>query len=111
MIHRPLRYITVGIGVPVAAVLALALLAGHYRGSDAALALVVLGLLAIAILLVRHVRMLVEWARQPVGSMPPQVEGLWGSVFDELEDRFRRELEVRDKLSEELGRFQQAAQA
>ncbi|WP_341646557.1 phosphate regulon sensor histidine kinase PhoR [Thauera sp. SDU_THAU2] len=111
MIHRPLRYIAVGIGVPVTAVLALALLAGHYRGSDAALALVVLGLLAIAILLVRHVRLLVEWARQPVGSMPPQVEGLWGSVFDELEDRFQRELAVRDKLSEELGRFQQAAQA
>ncbi|MCV2216837.1 phosphate regulon sensor histidine kinase PhoR [Thauera sp. Sel9] len=111
MIHRPLRYIAVGIGVPVAAVLALALLAGHYRGSDAALALVVLGLLAIAILLVRHVRLLVEWARQPVGSMPPQVEGLWSSVFDELEDRFQRELAVRDKLSEELGRFQQAAQA
>ncbi|ENO86193.1 phosphate regulon sensor histidine kinase PhoR [Thauera linaloolentis] len=111
MIHRPLRYIATGVGVPVAAVLVLALLAGYYRGADAALALVVLGLLAIAILLVRHVRLLVEWARQPVGTMPPQVEGLWGSVFCELEDRFQRELAVRDKLSVELGRFQQAAQA
>lgn len=111
MIHRPLRYIATGVGLPVAAVLALALLAGHYRGTDAALALVILGFLAAAILLARHMRQLVEWTRQAAGSMPPQVEGLWGSVFAELGDRFQRELIVRDKLSAELGRFQQAAQA
>ena len=111
MIHRPLSYIATGVGLPVAAILGLTLLAGHYRGSDAALALLLLGFLAAAVLLARHMRQLVEWARQPVGSMPPQVDGLWGSVFAELEDRYQRELELRDKLSAELGRFQQAAQA
>lgn len=111
MIHRPLRYIATGVGLPVAAILGLALLAGYYRGSDAALTLVVMGFLAAAVLLARHMRQLVEWTRQPVGTMPPQVDGLWGSVFDELDDRFQRELDVRDKLSAELGRFQQAAQA
>jgi two-component system phosphate regulon sensor histidine kinase PhoR len=111
VIHRPLRYIATGVGLPVAAILGLALLAGHYRGADAALALVVLGFLAAAILLARHMRQLVEWTRQPAGNMPPQVDGLWGSVFAELGDRFQRELAVRDKLSAELGRFQQAAQA
>ena len=38
MIARPLSYVTLGVAVPAIAMLALAALAGVYRGSDAALA-------------------------------------------------------------------------
>lgn len=111
MIPRPLTYVTLGVAVPVAAVVALAALAGLYRGSDAALALVFVGFVGVAIMLGRNLRLLVSWARQPVGTPVPQVEGLWGSIFAELGHRFQRECEVKERLSAELGRFQQAAMA
>jgi hypothetical protein len=40
VIARPLSYVTLGVAVPAIAMLALAALAGVYRGSDAALALI-----------------------------------------------------------------------
>jgi len=111
VIQRPLTYLTLGVAIPVVAVLALAVLAGLYRGSDAALALIFLGFVGVAIMLGRNLRLLVSWARQPIGTPAPQVEGLWGSVFAELGHRFQRECEVKERLSAELGRFQQAATA
>lgn len=111
MIFRSVRYIGLGIALPALAMLALAALAGLYRDSDAALAILALCVLGWAIMLTRHLRLLVEWARQPVDTPVPRGEGLWGSVFAEIGDRFEREAEVREKLSAELGRFQQAAQA
>lgn len=111
MIQRPLTYLTLGVAIPVVAVLALAVLAGLYRGTDAALALIFLGFVGVAIMLGRNLRLLVSWARQPIGTPAPQVEGLWGSVFAELGHRFQRECEVKERLSAELGRFQQAATA
>jgi two-component system phosphate regulon sensor histidine kinase PhoR len=111
VIHRPLAYVGTGVAVPVAALIVLAALAGLLRGADAALALVSVGFVALAIMQARAMRQLVEWARQPAGTPPPQGEGLWGCMFAELTDRFQRDYEVKEKLSAELGRFQQAAQA
>lgn len=111
MINRPLSYVTLGVAVPVIALLLLAVLGGIYRGSDGALGLIVLGLIGTAIMLARNLRLLVAWARQPIGTPAPQGEGLWGSVFDEIGTRFQRECEVKERLSAELGRFQQAAMA
>jgi two-component system phosphate regulon sensor histidine kinase PhoR len=89
----------------------LAALAVAYRGSDAALALLVVGLVGWAIMLARNLRLLVTWARQPVGTPVPQAEGLWGRIFADIGDRLQRECEVKERLSAELGRFQQAALA
>ena len=111
MITRPLSYVTFGVAVPAVAVLGLAALAGVYRGSDAALGLITIGLIGAAIMLARNLRVLVAWARQPIGTPAPQAEGLWGSVFAEIGHRFQRECEVKERLSAELGRFQQAALA
>lgn len=111
MILRPLRYIGITVATPFVAVIVLAALAAAYRGADAALALLVVGFIASAILLVRNLTTLVEWARQPVGTPVPQGEGVWGSVFAEIGERLQRECEVKEKLSAQLGRFQQAAQA
>ena len=72
MINRPLSYVTVGVAVPVAALLLLAVLGGIYRGSDAALGLLVLGLIGVAIMLARNLRLLVAWARQPYRLPKPQ---------------------------------------
>ncbi|HRP24197.1 MAG TPA: phosphate regulon sensor histidine kinase PhoR [Thauera sp.] len=111
MILRPLRYIGISAAAPFVAVIVLAALAAAYRGADAALALLLVGFIASAILLVRNLVALVEWARQPVGTPVPQGEGVWGGVFAEIGERLQRECEVKEKLSAQLGRFQQAAQA
>ena len=111
MIARPLSYLSFGIAVPAVAVLVLAALAGIYRGSDAALGLITIGLIGAAIMLARNLRVLVAWARQPIGTPAPQAEGLWGSIYAEIGHRFQRECEVKERLSAELGRFQQAALA
>lgn len=111
MIRRPLGYVTFGVALPLLALAVLAALAGWYRGADAALALLVVGLVGWVIMLARTLRLLVVWARQPAGTPVPQAEGLWGRIFTELGDRLRREAEVEERLSAELGRFQQAAQA
>lgn len=111
MITRPLTYLTIGVAAPLLSVLGLAALGAVYRGSDAALGLVALGFVGATILLGRNLHLLVAWARQPIGTPAPQGEGLWGSVFDEIADRFQRECEVKERLSAELRRFQQAAMA
>lgn len=111
MIRRPLSYLALVIALPLGTLMVLAALAAAYRGSDAALALLAVGLVGWAIMLVRNLRQLVTWARQPVGTPVPQAEGLWGRVFAEVGDRLQRECEVKERLSAELGRFQQAAQA
>ncbi|CAM5294996.1 phosphate regulon sensor histidine kinase PhoR [Thauera mechernichensis] len=111
MIHRSTRNIGVAAVAPFVAVLVLAMLAAALRGSDAALALLMIGFVAAAMLLARNLRLLVEWARQPVGTPPPQGEGLWGTVFAEIGERLQRECDVKEKLSAELARFQHAAQA
>jgi two-component system phosphate regulon sensor histidine kinase PhoR len=111
VIRRPLAYVTLGVALPLFALVALAALAAWYRGADAALALLAVGLVGWTILLARNMRLLVTWARQPVGTPAPQAEGLWGQVFTELGDRLQRECEVKERLSAELGRFQQAALA
>lgn len=111
MIRRPLGYVTLGVALPLFALVVLAALAAWYRGADAALALLVVGLIGWTIMLARNMRLLVTWARQPVGTPAPQAEGLWGQVFAELGDRLQRECEVKERLSAELGRFQQAALA
>lgn len=111
MIRRPLGYVMFGVALPLLALVALAALAAWYRGTDAALALLVVGLIGWTIMLARNMRLLVTWARQPVGTPAPQAEGLWGEVFAELGDRLQRECEVKERLSAELGRFQQAALA
>ncbi len=111
MITRPLSYLTLGVAAPLLFVAGLAVLAGVYRGSDAALGLIALGFIGATILLGRNLLLLVAWARQPVGTPAPQGEGLWGSVFAEIGDRFQRECELKERLSAELRRFQQAAMA
>ena len=111
MIARPLSYVTLGVAVPAIAMLALAALAGVYRGSDAALALLAVGLIGAAIMLARNLRTLIAWARQPIGTPVPQGEGLWGNIYADIGNRFQRECEVKERLSAELGRFQQAALA
>lgn len=111
MIHRSTRNIGVAAVAPFVAVLVLAMLAAALRGSDAALALLMIGFVAAAMLLARNLRLLVEWARQPVGTPPPLGEGLWGTVFAEIGERLQRECDVKEKLSAELARFQHAAQA
>lgn len=111
MIHRSTRNIGVAAVAPFVAVLVLAMLAAALRGSDAALALLMIGFVAAAMLLARNLRLLVEWARQPVGTPSPQGEGLWGTVFAEIGERLQRECDVKEKLSAELARFQHAAQA
>ncbi len=111
MIARPLSYVTLGVAVPAIAMLALAALAGVYRGSDAALALIAVGLIGAAIMLARNLRTLIAWARQPIGTPVPQGEGLWGNIYADIGNRFQRECEVKERLSAELGRFQQAALA
>ena len=111
MINRPLSYVTFSVAAPVISVIVLALLAGLYRGIDAALGLIGVGFIAAAIIHGRNLRVLVAWARQPIGTPAPQGEGLWGSVFEEIGNRFQRECEVKERLSAELGRFQQAALA
>lgn len=111
MIRRPLSYVALVVVLPLGTLLVLAALAVAYRGSDAALALLVVGLVGWATMLVRNLRLLVTWARQPVGTPVPQAEGLWGRIFAEIGDRLQRECEVKERLSAELGRFQQAALA
>ena len=111
MIRRPLSYLALVIALPLGTLMVLAALAAAYRGSDAALALLAVGLVGRAIMLVRNLRQLVTWARQPVGTPVPQAEGLWGRVFAEVGDRLQRECDVKERLSAELGRFQQAALA
>ena len=91
--------------------LGLAALAGFYRGSDAALGLIAVGFIGAAIMLARNLRVLVAWARQPIGTPVPQGEGLWGNIYADIGNRFQRECEVKERLSAELGRFQQAALA
>jgi len=87
VIRRPLSYVALVIVLPLGTLLVLAALAVAYRGSDAALALLVVGLVGWAIMLVRNLRLLVTWARQPVGTPVPQAEGLWGRIFAEIGDR------------------------
>ena len=111
MISRPLSYVTFGVAVPAVAMLGLAALAGFYRGSDAALGLIAVGFIGAAIMLARNLRVLVAWARQPIGTPVPQGEGLWGNIYADIGNRFQRECEVKERLSAELGRFQQAALA
>lgn len=111
MSRLSLRFVTLGVATPVVALFGLAALAGLYRGADAALALIFVGFLGASIMLARNLRLLVAWARQPVGTPAPQGEGLWGQVFAELGGRIQRECEVKERLSAELGRFQQAAMA
>lgn len=111
MSRLSLRFVTLGVATPVVALFGLAALAGLYRGADAALALIFVGVLGASIMLARNLRLLVAWARQPVGTPAPQGEGLWGQVFAELGGRIQRECEVKERLSAELGRFQQAAMA
>lgn len=104
-------FVTFGVAMPVLALVALAALAGAFRGSDAAFALIFVGFAGSSIILARNLRVLVAWAREPVGTAAPQGEGLWGQVFAELDARVQREGEVKERLSEELGRFQQAVMA
>ena len=54
--------------MPVLALVALAALAGAFRGSDAAFALIFVGFAGSSIILARNLRVLVAWARQPVGT-------------------------------------------
>ena len=68
MIRRPLSYVALVIVLPLGTLMVLAALAAAYRGSDAALALLVVGLVGWTIMLVHNLRQLVIWARQPVGT-------------------------------------------
>ncbi len=111
MIHRPLRHFAFAVALPTLVLLVLAILAAFYRGIEAAFALLVLGLLAATALLASYVCQLIAWARQPVGTAPPQGDVPWSRLYAELHDRIRREHEMRASLTAELARFQQAAQA
>ena len=104
-------FVTLGVAAPVLALVGLAALAGSYRGSDAAFALIFVGFIGLSIMLTRNLRTLVAWARQPSGTPAPQGEGLWGQIFAELDGRVQREAEVKERLSAELGRFQQVVMA
>jgi two-component system phosphate regulon sensor histidine kinase PhoR len=58
-----------------------------------------------------HLRRLVRWARQPIGTPVPDAGGRWGDAFVALHKRARSAAEQRQQLHEALERFRQAAQA
>jgi len=58
-----------------------------------------------------HLRRLVRWARQPIGTPVPDAGSSWGDAFAALHKRARAAAEQREQLHEALERFRQAAQA
>jgi two-component system phosphate regulon sensor histidine kinase PhoR len=58
-----------------------------------------------------HLRRLIRWARQPIGTPVPDAGGAWGEAFVALHKRARASAEQREQLHEALERFRQAAQA
>lgn len=111
MIRRPLSHFAFAVTLPALVVVVLTILAAFFRGTGAALALLILGFIAANALLALYVCQLIGWIRQPSGSAPPQVDGPLGRVYAELDERMKREHALRATLTDELARFQQAAQA
>lgn len=58
-----------------------------------------------------HLRRLIRWARQPIGTPVPDAGGAWGEAFLALHKRARATAEQREQLHEALERFRQATQA
>lgn len=58
-----------------------------------------------------HLRRLIRWARQPIGTPVPDGGGRWGDAYVALHKRARAAAEQREQLHEALERFRQAAQA
>jgi two-component system, OmpR family, phosphate regulon sensor histidine kinase PhoR len=73
-----------------------------------------LALVIALLLLIRHrmhLRRLIDWARQPLGTPVPDAAGNWGDAFAALHRRSRIASDQRLQLHEALERFRQAAEA
>ncbi len=58
-----------------------------------------------------HLRRLIRWAGQPLGTPTPDAAGKWGDAFAALYRRSRMATEQRQQLHDALERFRQATQA
>jgi two-component system phosphate regulon sensor histidine kinase PhoR len=69
------------------------------------------GLLALFIYHLRNLAKLMNWAREPLGTPTPHAMGTWDHVFAALARRSRIAYDQRERLSQTLARFREAAQA
>ena len=75
-----------------------------------------LGVLCLSLLLwlgyhLHHIAKLINWAREPLGTPTPRAFGSWDHVFAALSRRSRIAYDQRERLSQSLARFREAAQA
>jgi two-component system, OmpR family, phosphate regulon sensor histidine kinase PhoR len=69
------------------------------------------GLLAIIAYHLRNLGKLMNWAREPLGTPTPHAMGIWDHVFAALSRHSRVAYDQRERLSQSLARFREAAQA
>lgn len=69
------------------------------------------GLLLIFAYHLRNLGKLMNWAREPLGTPTPHAFGTWDHVFAALARRSRIAYDQRERLSQTLARFREAAQA
>lgn len=93
------------------ALLALALLVAAVWHSTQALLLAGAALLLWLAVQLRNLGKLFEWTLQPLGTPVPSAFGSWGHVFASLARRSRIAYDQRERLSQSLSRFREAAQA
>ncbi|WP_416384892.1 phosphate regulon sensor histidine kinase PhoR [Uliginosibacterium silvisoli] len=82
-----------------------------FFGGLAAALVTCFGLLAIIVYHLRNLGKLMNWAREPLGTPTPHAWGTWDHVFAALSRHSRVAYDQRERLSQTLARFREAAQA
>ncbi|MFT3735572.1 MAG: phosphate regulon sensor histidine kinase PhoR [Rhodocyclaceae bacterium] len=95
----------------MAALLVCALIPGAFFGMTVGLTIFIAGLLLMVSWHLRYLGKLFDWTRQPLGTPVPSAVGSWGHVLAALSRRSRIAYDQRERLSQSLARFRQAAQA
>ncbi|GAA5164373.1 phosphate regulon sensor histidine kinase PhoR [Viridibacterium curvum] len=95
----------------LAALLFCALIAGALLGMTVGCGVFIAGLLLMVVWHLRYLAKLFDWTRQPLGTPVPSALGSWGHVLAALSRRSRIAYDQRERLSQSLARFREAAQA
>jgi two-component system phosphate regulon sensor histidine kinase PhoR len=106
-----LARIWIGVAAYAALLAAVALLAARLGGPQWGWLLALAGLALPWLRQVRNLGRLIAWAQTPIGTPVPYAGGLWGRAFAALSQRARNAQVQRQRLSSELERQLDAAQA
>jgi two-component system, OmpR family, phosphate regulon sensor histidine kinase PhoR len=82
-----------------------------FSSGQVAVAVLCLGLSALLIYHLRNLVRLLDWAREPLGTPTPRALGSWDNAFAALARRSRIAYDQRERISQSLSRFREAAQA